>query len=209
MQPALLPLFPLQSVVFPRVWLPLHIFEERYKQMVGQAIENRSEFGIVLAKEEGIANAGCTVMVEKVMKKYPDGRMDIVARGSRRFELLSLDDEEAWLRGEVEFFDDDDLEPPPPEVRESALAQYKGLVETGGTRAFAEPNFSDPQLSFQLAQGIQDLDFLNVLLRNRSEAGRLRELNGFLSRYIPRLQRTRRMKELAPRNGFGGHSAGL
>ncbi len=70
----LIPLFPLQVVVFPRTRLPLHIFEERYKEMVGDAIRDQSEFGVVLAKEDGIVNAGCTVTVEKVMEMYSDGR---------------------------------------------------------------------------------------------------------------------------------------
>ena len=82
-----IPLFPLQVVVFPRTRLPLHIFEERYKVMVGEAIREDSEFGIVLAKDEGIVNAGCTVAVEKVLQMYPDGRMDILTRGRRRFEI--------------------------------------------------------------------------------------------------------------------------
>ena len=84
----LIPLFPLQLVVFPRTHLPLHIFEERYKEMVGDAIRDGSEFGIVLAKEEGVLNAGCTVMVEKVLEMYPDGRMDILTCGQRRFEIV-------------------------------------------------------------------------------------------------------------------------
>ena len=73
----------------------------------------------------------------------------------------------------------------------------------------AMPDLKDPQLSFQLAQTIQDLDFLNMLLRNRSEADRLKELNEFLSEYIPKQRQIARMKELAPRNGFGGKPAGL
>ena len=64
-----IPLFPLPLVLFPRVLLPLHIFEERYKEMVGEAIRDKSEFGIVLAKEEGILNAGCTVVVDQVLNK--------------------------------------------------------------------------------------------------------------------------------------------
>src|SRR3954452_15477343 len=81
----LLPLFPLSLVVFPRTRLPLHIFEERYKEMIGIAIREESEFGIVLAKDEGIVNAGCTVKVERVLHRYPDGRMDILTMGQRRF----------------------------------------------------------------------------------------------------------------------------
>src|SRR5271154_7478276 len=99
----LLPLFPLQLVVFPRTQLPLHIFEDRYKEMVGEAIANQTEFGIVLAKEDGIVNAGCTVVVEQVVTRYEDGRMDILTRGARRFEIVLLNEEKVYLRGEVEF----------------------------------------------------------------------------------------------------------
>ena len=165
----LLPLFPLQIVIFPRTAIPLHIFEERYKEMVGDAIRDGSEFGIVLEKDRGIVNAGCTVVVEKVVKNYPDGRMDIVATGRRRFEIMVLNEEKDYLQGEVEFFDDDESAPAPLEVQHRALAQYKGLLEVGETRSFSEPNLEDPQLSFQLAQAIQDLDFLSLLLRSRSE----------------------------------------
>lgn len=199
-----LPLFPLQVVVFPRVTLPLHVFEDRYKEMVGRAIEENSEFGIVLAKENGIVNAGCTVVVEKVLKRYPDGRMDILARGRRRFEVLDLSEEQAWLEGEVEFFDDDDLGPAPPEVTRKALAQFQELVELGAVDADRAPDAADPQLSFQLAQSVHDLDFQDRLLRTRSEPARMKQLNEFLSSYVPRERRTLRMRTLAPMNGFGG-----
>jgi Lon protease-like protein len=201
----LLPLFPLQLVVFPRTQLPLHIFEERYKEMVGEAIEHNSEFGIVLAKKDGIVNAGCAVVVEKVLTKYPDGRMDVVTRGSRRFRLVLLNQEKAYLRGEVEFFDDDEPGPAPRELQMAALHQYKGLVEAGDAKGYAEPVLSDPQLSFQLAQAVQDLDFLSVLLRSRSESDRLKQLTTFLGQYVPKLKQAAKMKQLAPLNGFGGH----
>src|SRR5438874_3542526 len=100
----LIPLFPLGLVVFPGNAVPLHIFEDRYKEMVGEAEAAGSEFGIVLAKEGGVVNAGCTVVVESVLNRYPDGRFDVLTRGLRRFSLLSIDQELAWLRGEVEYF---------------------------------------------------------------------------------------------------------
>ena len=109
----LIPLFPLQVVVFPRTRLPLHIFEERYKQMIGNAIRDHSEFGVVLAKENGVLSAGCTVIVEKVLETYPDGRMDILTRGLRRFEIVELSCEKNYLQAEVSFFDDDDPAPAP------------------------------------------------------------------------------------------------
>jgi len=205
----LIPLFPLQVVVFPRTQLPLHIFEERYKEMVGKAIQDNSEFGIVLAKDDGIVNAGCTVMVEKVVERYPDGRMDIVTRGQRRFEILALNEEKDYLQGEVNFFDDEDIEATPPELRDQALSQYRALSALSSSRDHGEPDLKDPQLSFQIAQAVPDLDFLNALLRHRSEAGRLKQLNRFLAEYIPRQRVIERMRQLAPTNGFGGKPAGL
>jgi Lon protease-like protein len=208
MQPNLLPLFPLRVVVFPRTPLPLHIFEERYKEMVGEAIRENSEFGIVLAKDDGIVNAGCTVVVKEVLKAYPDGRMDILTRGVRRFEILGLNEDKAYLRGEVQFFDDDDSGPAPSELREKALALYRRLQEAGGLQT-GEPEAADEQLSFQLAQAVEDLDFLNVLLRNRSESQRLEQLTDYLTRQAPKLRAAARMRKLAPLNGHGAAPSGM
>jgi Lon protease-like protein len=208
----LLPLFPLHVVVFPRTHLPLHIFEDRYKDMVGKALQENSEFGIVLAKDDGIVNAGCTVIVEKLLKSYPDGKMDILTCGRRRFEVVLLDEEKDYLRGEVQYFDDDDDEgaPAPLEAQHAALTQYKKLLESGALQPpTPEPDLDDPQLSFQLAQGLPDLDFLNTLLRTRSEAQRLRELSEFLLQYIPRQRHISRVRQVAPQNGFGGKPSGI
>jgi Lon protease-like protein len=200
----LIPLFPLHVVVFPRTRLPLHIFEERYKEMVGAAIREKSEFGVVLAKEEGIVNVGCTVSVERVVHTYPDGRLDIMARGVRRFEIESLDEELEFLRAQVNFFDDDDFAPVPADLRDSALSRFRDLRAVTSPEGREEPDLEDPQLSFQLAQSLSDLDFMTVLLRFRSEVGRLKELNQFLTEYIPRQRIIERARTAAPTNGFGG-----
>ena len=205
----LLPLFPLQLVVFPRTRLPLHIFEERYKELVSDAIRDETEFGIVLAKKDGIVNAGCTVKVEKVIELYPDGRMDIMTRGERRFEIDALNEEKDYLRATVSFFDDDDLQTVPADERKKAIAQYRALNDLGTARNHSEPDMNDPQLSFQLAQAVPDLDFLSVLLRRRSESERLKELNHYLAGYLPKQKVIERMKELAPLNGFGHKPEGL
>ena len=129
-----MPLFPLQAVLLPGAELPLHIFEERYKEMVGNAIRDSSEFGIVLAQEDGIVNAGCTVIVEKLQQMYPDGRMDVLTRGRRRFEIQSLNEEKAYLQAEVSFFDDDDFSETPTELRDRAVSQYRALSQLGVLR---------------------------------------------------------------------------
>ncbi|HLI85904.1 MAG TPA: LON peptidase substrate-binding domain-containing protein [Bryobacteraceae bacterium] len=200
----LIPLFPLQVVVFPGSPLPLHIFEERYKEMVGDAIRDNSEFGIVLAREDGIVNAGCTVIVEKLTEMHPDGRMDILTRGRRRFRILSLNEDKSYLQAEVEFFEDEDFRPAPPELKQQVLSHYNALRQLAAAREIPEPDEQDPQLSFQLAQAIPDLNFLSTLLRQTSETGRLRELNHFLEQYIPRQRAVERVRALAPNNGYGG-----
>ncbi len=177
--------------------------------MVGDAIRDTSEFGVVLAKDEGIVNAGCTVVVEKVLEMYPDGRMDILTRGKRRFEILSLNEEKEYLQGEVSFFDDDDFSTPSAELRDQAVGQYQQFCALAAAKEEAKPNMEDPQLSFQLAQAVPDLDFQSGLLRQRSETRRLQQLSRFLEEYVPRQRTIERMKDLAPTNGFGRKPAGL
>ena len=80
---SLLPLFPLDLVLFPGAALPLHIFEPRYQEMISECLDRKKSFGVVRAKEEGVAEIGCTAEIITVAKKYPDGRMDIVTEGTR------------------------------------------------------------------------------------------------------------------------------
>ena len=205
----LIPLFPLRVVVFPRTPLPLHIFEERYKEMTGDAIRDHSDIGIVLAKEEGIVNAGCTVRIEKLLHTYPDGRMDLLTRGQDRFEILDVNQEKSYLQATVEFFDDDDIAATPADLRDRALANYNALRELTRADDQGAADLNDPQLSFQLAQILPDLDFLHALQRDRSETGRLKHLNQYLEQYIPRQRTIERVKAVAPTNGFGGKHAEL
>jgi hypothetical protein len=154
-------------------------------------------------------NAGCTVAVEKVLQLYPDGRMDLLARGRRRFEIVALDQQQAWLEAEVTYFDDEDSESPPEDLRLQTLENYKALRALASPLGRGEPDLADRQLSFQVAHALPDLDFLSSLLRLRSEAGRLKELNQYLAAYIPRQRAIERMRGLAPTNGSGAKPAGL
>ena len=201
MQPPLLPLFPLQAVLFPRVPLPLHIFEERYKEMFGELTESKGEFGVVWAGEKGIASFGCTAVVDRVLERYGDGRLDLATSGRRRFEIQKLDNERTFLRGEVEFFDDEDPDAVPPADRKRAVDGWKELTSIEG--AGHEPRWEDPQLSFQLAEGIPDLEFRQTLLAIRSESRRMRELAEFFPAYVSRQRHAQHVQTVAPRNGHG------
>src|SRR6267378_2518946 len=85
-----LPLFPLETVLFPGVPLPLHIFEPRYKEMIGECLARKSLFGVVRAQDEGVTEIGCTAEIIAVTKKYEDGRLEIVTEGRERFEVLEV-----------------------------------------------------------------------------------------------------------------------
>lgn len=206
MQQELLPLFPLQVVLFPGTPLALHIFEDRYKEMVGEAIDRKSEFGVVLSQEQGIVNIGCTAIVERVTERYPDGRMDIIAVGRRRFEINALDDELAYLRAEVEFFDDEE-DSEPDTARESALSRYEELVSLGAEPPLAGAPGAQP--SFQLAQAISDLNLRQLLLNSRSESERMRQIAAYLPRVIEERKAISSARKIAATNGHGKRPAGL
>jgi Lon protease-like protein len=209
MQPGLLPLFPLQVVLLPGAQLPLHIFEDRYKEMMAEVIRDRLEFGVVLASEKGIVNTGCTATVDKVLRQYPDGRLDILTHGLRRFEIVLLNDERSFLRGSVEFFDDEESEPPSAEFRQRAIDGYNELQALSSNEPLQGSDAVSPQLSFRLAQPVADLSFRQVLLATRSEADRIRQLADFLPSFVVRQRRIQHVKEVAPRNGHGRGLAGI
>lgn len=197
-----LPLFPLSLVLLPEALLPLHIFEDRYKEMMSQVIPNKSEFGVVLAKEQGIANIGCTATVERILQKYDDGRLDLLALGRRRFRILNVNEEKSFLRAEVAFFDDADDTPAPSELEQSARHALTKLLESTGADT-APQTFSF--LSFQIADAISDLDKRQAVLSIRSEIERLRFLLTILPQYTIEQARITEAKRLAPRNGHAKH----
>ena len=97
----LLPLFPLDLVLFPGSPLPLHIFEPPYREMISECLEREKPFGVVRAKNEEIAETGCTAEIISVLKQYDDGRMDILTQGRERFEVVQISQERAFLQAEV------------------------------------------------------------------------------------------------------------
>ena len=204
MGPELLPLFPLEVVLLPQTALPLHIFEERYKLMIGEAIEQRSEFGIVLAKEKALANVGCTAAVERVTRRYEDGRLDILTRGRRRFEILLLDEQKPYLRAGVHFFSDEDGRPAAPEAVRRLGGVFEKALRLMSAATPSRPAPGERLTSFQVAGALPiDLDVKQRILSLRSERERTDVLCGFLEGYLPRLERARRLEATARGNGHG------
>lgn len=202
MADALLPLFPLQLVLVPGAAVPLHIFEERYKQMIGEAIANSSEFGIVQAGDRGILNIGCTAVVEKILERYEDGQLDILCRGLRRFEIILLNEELDYLRASVSMFDDEEDESAvPAELHRTAMAAYAVLLSSQERED--EQEFRDARFSFRMASLVDDLTLRQTMLALRSERERLVQLTAFLPQYLAKLKRKAHVRKVAPRNGHG------
>src|SRR5882724_7529019 len=125
-RPELLPLFPLDLVLLPHTNLPLHIFEPRYKEMIGDCLRNGWEFGMLAVEGQSVNSIGCTASISDVLEKFPDGRMNIMVQGRRRFEISMLNDEKSYLRGKPEFFDDDANEVPVEEKRRQRAIELYG-----------------------------------------------------------------------------------
>src|SRR5271165_5741940 len=106
MRPERIPLFPLNVVLLPGAELPLHIFELRYREMVKCCLKKKSEFGMLLSLPKGVARVGCTAEILEVVKRYEDGRMDILTVGRAPFRVVELFTEDALCEGQVDYLDD-------------------------------------------------------------------------------------------------------
>jgi Lon protease-like protein len=197
---SLLGLFPLDLVLLPGTPLPLHIFEPRYKEMIGECMAQNLPFGIVRAVDKGIAEIGCTVEIVTVTKEHPDGRLDIITQGRRRFEVLQLNQERSFLRADVLFVDDE------PEAAASdqtarAVQLHADILELAG--AVQDLSAAEPRtLSYYLAGSLPlDLDFKQKLLAMRSERTRIQMLVTYLEAVVPNVKRAARAREKAGGNG--------
>jgi Lon protease-like protein len=181
---SLLPLFPLDVVLLPGTPLPLHIFEPRYKEMIRECLEGNAPFGVVRALEEGIAQIGCTAEIVSVTKEYPDGRMDLVAQGHQRFEVLHLNEERTFLRAEILLVPDEEGTATDDERARAIKVHLEILSLAGAVQDLSGADAN--QLSFHLAASLPlDLDFKQKLLAIRSENHRLRTLADYLEGILP------------------------
>jgi Lon protease-like protein len=178
----------------------LHIFEPRYKEMIGECLTQQRPFGVVRGLEQGLAEVGCTAEIITVVKEYPDGRLDIVTEGRKRFELLGVNQERSFLQAEILMIDD---EPGAPSQQDTARAiqLHSELLAIAG--AAQDLSAADPSvLSFYLAGSLPlDLDFKQKLLSLRSEPERLSLLIAYFETIIPNLQRAARARQTSGGNG--------
>jgi Lon protease-like protein len=208
MGPDRIPLFPLNVVLLPGATLPLHIFEPRYRQMVRRCMDDKCEFGLLLALPKGIVRVGCTAEITEVLQRYPDGRMDILTVGRSPFRILELVNTDAYvndelLEGDVDFLDD-------REYRTDAGTRNDllQLYEVCHTLIFDDyPKNIEGEaaeyLSFVVASTLPlDLMWKQQILELRSEADRQERLVGYLREWAPHLQKQEKSRARAGGSGI-------
>lgn len=202
----LLPIFPLRAVLFPDSLLPLHIFEQRYKILIAECIDQDSEFGINLFNNGKLHPTGCTAVVDEIVKRYDDGRMDIVVEGKRRYHLeKTVETTSPYYVGVVSFLFDreekvDDL------LRQKAIGLYNQMIRVAFKGRISEIDAATERsklLSFVMVQksGL-DLEQRQEFLSIQSENERLAMLVRHLEAALPLLSSEEKRKELIMNDGY-------
>jgi len=203
-----LPIFPLGLVLLPEMYLPLHIFEERYKLMTRVCIEQRKEFGIVYFSGKQFQTIGCTARIVEILKRYDDGRLDIMTRGAKRFAIKELLDEKPYLQANVDYFDDQPMEQPKRETLQKLADRGFQLLRKINpmTQQYKEDQFSNQPdgklVSFLIAacDGFR-LQEKQRFLEMTSTAKRLSKAVEALETLFERLTITRKIERIIGGNG--------
>jgi Lon protease-like protein len=194
------PLFPLGIVALPSELVPLHIFEERYKTMMARVLEEEGEFGIVWVADDGLRPVGCACEIAEVLERMPDGRLNLVARGTRPFRIEARQEELPYPAGVVEFLEDRQEEPDPAAARD-AHAAYTELVEQATDRT-PDPAEIAAMSAYQMAATVEfGLDAKQGLLDLRSESARLKLVARLFRAALKRLDFVERAQARARTNG--------
>jgi Lon protease-like protein len=194
------PLFPLGIVALPHELVPLHIFEERYRTMIGECIERRSEFGIVWVEDDELRPVGCAVEVSEVLERMEDGRMNILTRGTRPFRIVSRQDDLPYPAATVEFLLDKDEERDPASAK-SAQDAYNDLVEEATDRILDSEELQ-AMTAYEMAATVDfGAEAKQGLLDLRSENARLRLVARLFRAAVKRLDFIERARERARSNG--------
>jgi Lon protease-like protein len=194
------PLFPLGIVALPGEMIPLHIFEERYKTMMNECLRDEREFGIVWLSDDGLREIGCACEIDRVLERMEDGRMNLLARGTRPFRVLERQSDLAYPAGVVEFVEDRP-DAPDPELLKTAHAAYAELVRLATDKDPDEEQLAEMSAYAMAATVDFGLDAKQGLLDLRSENARLRLVTRLFRAAIKRLEFVDRAQERARSNG--------
>ena len=194
------PLFPLRLVALPGELIPLHIFEERYRTMMARCLDEESEFGIVCADDSGQRETGCACEISEVLERFDDGRLNLVARGTRPFVIESEQADLPYPAGSVRFLDDAREESDPDLLAEVHEA-YADLIRTATDRT-PDPEEIAGMSAYAMAGTVEfGLDDKQELLEARSESQRLRRLLALIRGAVRRMGVVERAQAVARSNG--------
>jgi Lon protease-like protein len=198
-------IFPLELVLLPGETVPLHIFEERYKRLMGSLRSEGGEFGVVLAEQNEMQEAGCAAVLTGVVEEFDDGRLNVLVEGRRRFHVIEVlppdDPETETLRATVAFFEDAD--DGSPEARNQTLAAFAELMKALGLEQPQVPGGEVP-LSFRLAAAVDfGTEIKQAMLESVSETERLSQLAEVATTLLPRVEEQRKRSDAIRGNGKG------
>ena len=193
------PLFPLPLVLLPSEVVPLHIFEERYKLMIGECLEGGTEFGVVWLSDDGLREVGCTAEITQLLDRLDDGRLNVLVRGSRPFGLVRRIDDMPYPAGDVVMLEDEGTTD--GALAASARESYGDLVEQVTDERPAPDDIADLD-AYGMAATIEfGAEEKQELLELRSERARLDRLVDLLAQAAGALAREREVRERASGNG--------
>jgi Lon protease-like protein len=193
-------LFPLGLVLLPTEQVPLHIFEPRYRELIGECLDSEEPFGLVYADDDGIRQVGTLARVVEVTDRFDDGRLNIVVEGGERFRLVELTEGRSFQTGTVEPVIDRD-DPPAQEEVEEALSLFGRLVQLTGADVEIPTTDLDPP-SFSIGSRFELAAELKLeLIAETSERQRLRRLCEILATVASAVERQREIAERASKNG--------
>jgi ATP-dependent Lon protease len=215
MQTQTIPIFPLSIVVFPGHLVPLHIFEERYKEMIDDCTDaagRNQPFGINYDDDGDVAGVGCTLVVVRREEAKADGSFDIVCRAGSRYRITQLIEDRTYLRGRVEFFDDDEDDEADPALQGLVKSRFGTLVDLAAKEAGTQ--ILDGQDAAEAAKGLEEGDAWAIaqrlglpaerrqrMLGMVSENARLQDLAEYLEDLLPILEARMVRKKRVKSNG--------
>jgi Lon protease-like protein len=194
------PLFPLGLVALPTEYVPLHIFEERYKTMIENCLETGTEFGIVWLSDDELKPVGCACEIDRVLERMDDGRLNILTRGTRPFRLVERQQDLPYPAGTIEFLEDRG-EDPDNSTAQDARETYSRLVEEA-TDSPPDPERLADMTAYEMAATVDfGLEAKQGLLELRSENARLRLVTRLFRAALKRLEFVEKAQARARSNG--------
>lgn len=196
-------LFPMGAVLVPGELMPLHIFEDRYKRLIGDCEQHGQEFALLYADDDGARELGCTAELVEVTERFDDGRLNIVVRGAEVVRVVELTRGRSYITGRVEPAPDDEEA---GDEASAAVDLYRKVAEVTGNEPDDAVSTDDPLVSYAIAARVEFPAAEKMrILEQRAERGRLMVIIELLARALENLQVAAEVKERAQTNGKVTH----